>query len=95
MAFQAQHRVVITTIFQNLGISTIFVAAFDYLWYEQPEILNAVTAAQRTAMLTSFVLMVVNMLVALRYAQMWKSNLFCTANDHNLCTSVYSVAGQR
>ena len=46
MAFQAQHRVVITTIFQNLGISTVFVAAFGYLWYEQPEVLNAVTAAQ-------------------------------------------------
>jgi O-antigen/teichoic acid export membrane protein len=149
MAFQAQHRVVITTIFQNLGISTVFVAAFGYLWYEQPEVLNAVTAAQiyagaagvillaalvtwfsqkgisfnvtsykdkeltsasanlwvasnmslitmwsgiliagaivpaeelaqlsaaqRTAMLTSFVLMVVNMVVAPRYAQMWKN----------------------
>jgi O-antigen/teichoic acid export membrane protein len=150
MAFQAQHRVVITTIFQNLGISTVFVAAFCYLWYEQPEVLNAVTAAQiyagaagviffaslvtwfsqkgisfnvtsykdkeltsasanlwvagnmslitvwsgiliagaivpaeelaqlsaaqRTAMLTSFVLMVVNMVVAPRYAQMWKND---------------------
>lgn len=149
MAFQAQHRVVITTIFQNLGISTIFVAAFGYLWYEQPEVLNAVTAAQiyagaagviflaalitwfsqkgisfnvqgykdselasasanlwvsavmalvtswsgiliagsfvsteelaylsaaqRTAMLTSFVLMIVNMVVAPRYANMWKA----------------------
>ena len=149
MAFQAQHRVVITTIFQNLGISTIFVAAFGYLWVEQPEVLNAVTAAQiyagaagviflaalvtwfsqkgisfnvtsykdkelasastnlwvasnmslitmwsgiliagaivpaeelaqlsaaqRTAMLTSFVLMVVNMVVAPRYAHMWKN----------------------
>jgi O-antigen/teichoic acid export membrane protein len=149
MAFQAQHRVVITTIFQNLGISTIFVAAFGYLWYEQPEVLNAVTAAQiyagaagviflaaivtwfsqkgiafsvssfkdkellrpssnlwvseimslaivwsgviiagiilpanelaqlstahRTAMLTTFILMVVNMVVAPRYAHMWKS----------------------
>jgi O-antigen/teichoic acid export membrane protein len=149
MAFQAQHRVVITTIFQNLGISTIFIAAFGYLWYEQPGVLNAVTAAQiyagaagiillaavitwfsqagirfdlqgykdqelksasanlwvasnmslitiwsgvliagamvpaeelaqlsaaqRTAMLTSFVLMVVNMVVAPRYAHMWKA----------------------
>jgi O-antigen/teichoic acid export membrane protein len=149
MAFQAQHRVVITTIFQNLGISTVFVAAFGYLWAEQPEVLNAVTAAQiyagaagiiflaalivwfsqkdiafsvpsfkdkellrpsgnlwvseimslaivwsgviiagvilpanelaqlsaahRTAMLTTFVLMVVNMVVAPRYAHMWKS----------------------
>jgi O-antigen/teichoic acid export membrane protein len=150
MAFQAQHRVVITTIFQNLGISTVFVAAFGYLWVEQPEVLNAVTAAQiyagaagaiflaslvtwfsqkgisfkvtgykdkeltsasanlwvatsmqlvttwagvliagamvssdelaqlsaaqRTAMLTSFVLMVVNMVVAPRYAHMWKNS---------------------
>jgi O-antigen/teichoic acid export membrane protein len=150
MAFQAQHRVVITTIFQNLGISTIFVAAFGYLWVEQPEVLNAVTAAQiyagaagiillaalitwfsqkgisfnvtsykdkeltsasanlwvatsmqlitvwsgiliagaivpaeelaqlsaaqRTAMLTSFVIMVVNMVVAPRYAQMWNND---------------------
>lgn len=149
MAFQAQHRVVITTIFQNLGISTVFVAAFCYLWVEQPEVLNAVTAAQlyagaagviflaalitwfsqkgisfnvtsykdkeltsasanlwvasnmslttvwagvliagaivtaeelalmaaaqRTATLTSFVLMVVNIVVAPRYAQMWKN----------------------
>jgi O-antigen/teichoic acid export membrane protein len=149
MAFQAQHRVVITTIFQNLGISTVFVAAFGYLWYEQPEVLTAITAAQiyagaagiiflaalitwfsqkgisfnvtsykdkeltsasanlwvasnmslitvwsgiliagamvpaeelaqlsaaqRTAMLTSFVLMVVNMVVAPRYAHMWKA----------------------
>ena len=30
------------------------------------------TAAQRTAMLTSFVLMVVNMVVAPRYARLWK-----------------------
>jgi O-antigen/teichoic acid export membrane protein len=148
MAFQAQHRVVVTTVFQNLGISTVFVAAFGYLWYEQPEVLNAITAAQiyagaagviflaalitwfsqkgisfnvtgykdkelssasfnlwvaacmslavqwsgilisgavlraedvallsaaqRTAMLASFVLMVVNMVVAPRYARMWK-----------------------
>lgn len=148
MAFQAQHRVILTTAFQNLGISTLFVIAFGYLWHEQPEVLNAVTAAkifagaagivllaaivtwfsqkntsftltgykdkeltsasinlwvasnmslitvwagvliagavvsaeelalmaaaQRTATLTSFVLMVVNMVVAPRYAQMWK-----------------------
>jgi O-antigen/teichoic acid export membrane protein len=32
------------------------------------------TAAQRTAMLTSFVLMVVNMVVAPRYALLWKEN---------------------
>jgi O-antigen/teichoic acid export membrane protein len=149
MAFQAQHRVVITTIFQNLGISTVFVAAFGYLWVEQPEVLNAITAAQiyagaagiiflaalitwfsqkgisfnvtsykdkelttastnlwvasnmslitvwagiliagamvpaeelaqlsaaqRTANLVSFALMIVNMVVAPRYAHMWKS----------------------
>jgi O-antigen/teichoic acid export membrane protein len=147
-AFQAQHRVVITTIFQNLGISTVFVAAFGYLWFNQPEAINAVSAAQiyavaavatliaaitfwfsqknirftlngyqdpelanasmnlwtasimrlivqwsgiliagvmlpaedvallsaaqRTAMLTSFALMVVNMVVAPRYARLWK-----------------------
>jgi O-antigen/teichoic acid export membrane protein len=34
------------------------------------------TAAQRTAMLTSFVLMVVNMVVAPRYALLWKENKF-------------------
>ena len=34
------------------------------------------TAAQRTAMLTSFVLMVVNMVVAPRYAFLWKENKF-------------------
>lgn len=148
MAFQSQHRVILATIFQNLGISTVFVAAFGYIWVEHREILNALTAsqiyagasyviclaaivtwfkqkgirftlpsykdreltsassnlwmasnmslitvwsgvliagaivpgedlaqlsaAQRTAMLTSFVLMVVNMVVAPRYAQMWK-----------------------
>jgi len=32
------------------------------------------SAAQRTAMLTSFVLMVVNMVVAPRYARLWKEN---------------------
>lgn len=147
-AFQAQHRVVVTTIFQNLGISSIFILGFGYIWYEQPQILNSITAAttysaaalvmllaaiitwfgqrnirfslkgyrdgelytasinlwvasnmtlltlwsgiliagamvpaeelallsaaQRTATLTSFVLMVVNMVVAPRYAHMWK-----------------------
>ena len=147
-AFQAQHRVVVTTIFQNLGISTLFIAGFGYLWYNQPDAIGAVTsaqlysvvaasvliaaitlwfsqrnvhfkltgyrdpelthasmnlwtasimslavqwsgiliagamlpaedvalltAAQRTAMLTSFVLMVVNMVVAPRYARLWK-----------------------
>ena len=147
-AFQAQHRVVVTTIFQNLGISSIFIMGFGYVWYEQPQILSSVTAAQiysfaaviilflaivtwfgqsdmnfnitgykdpelyhastnlwvasnmtlitvwagvliagamvpapelaqlsaaqRTATLTSFVLMVVNMVVAPRYARMWK-----------------------
>jgi O-antigen/teichoic acid export membrane protein len=34
------------------------------------------TAAQRTAMLTSFVLMVVNMVVAPRYALLWNENKF-------------------
>lgn len=147
-AFQAQHRVVLTTLFQNLGISTSFIAGFGYLWFQQPDAINAVTsaqvyavaaasifiaaivlwfsqrnikfklvgyrdselthasmnlwtasimslavqwsgiliagamlsaeevaqltAAQRTAMLTSFVLMVVNMVVAPRYARLWK-----------------------
>lgn len=147
-AFQAQHRVVLTTLFQNLGISVLFIAGFGYLWFQQPDAINAVssaqvyavaaasifiaaivlwfsqrnvnfkitgyrdpelthasmnlwtasimslavqwsgiliagamlpaeevaqlTAAQRTAMLTSFVLMVVNMVVAPRYARLWK-----------------------
>jgi len=147
-AFQAQHRVVLTTLFQNLGISTLFIAGFGYLWLNQPEAISAVTAAQvytvaalavfiaaitlwfgqkgisfnlkgysdkelthasmnlwtaaimglavqwsgiliagamlpagdvalltaaqRTAMLTSFVLMVVNMVVAPMYARLWK-----------------------
>ena len=147
-AFQAQHRVVLTTLFQNLGISTLFIMGFGYLWFQQPDAINAVTsaqvyavaaasifiaaivlwfsqrnvnfkitgyrdpelthasmnlwtasimslavqwsgiliagamlsaeevaqltAAQRTAMLTSFVLMVVNMVVAPRYARLWK-----------------------
>lgn len=147
-AFQAQHRVILTTIFQNLGISTFFIAGFGYLWFEQPDAISAIsaaqiyavaaaaifivaitlwfsqknvsfslkgyrdpelthasmnlwtasimslavqwsgiliagamlpaedvallTAAQRTAMLTSFILMVVNMVVAPRYARLWK-----------------------
>ena len=147
-AFQAQHRVVLTTLFQNLGISTLFIMGFGYLWFQQPDAINAVTsaqvyavaaasifiaaivlwfsqrnvnfkitgyrdpelthasmnlwtasimslavqwsgiliagamlpaeevaqltAAQRSAMLTSFVLMVVNMVVAPRYARLWK-----------------------
>ena len=58
MAFQAQHCVVITTIFKNLGISTAFVAAFGYLWYEQPEVLNAVTAAQIYAGATGVIFLV-------------------------------------
>lgn len=37
------------------------------------EELAQLSAAQRTAMLTSFVLMVVNMVVAPRYAHMWKN----------------------
>lgn len=45
-AFQAQHRVVITTLFQNLGISSLFIAGFGYLWLNQAEAINAVTAAQ-------------------------------------------------
>lgn len=148
MAFQAQHRVVLTTLFQNLGVSTLFITGFGYLWFDQPEAIDAVTsaqvyavaavsifiaalvlwfnqrniifklvdyrdseltraslnlwiesmmnltvqwsgiliagallsageiaqlaAAQRTAMLTSFVLMVVNMVVAPQYARLWK-----------------------
>ena len=147
-AFQAQHRVVVTTIFQNLGVSSVFILGFGYIWYEQPQLLSSITAAvtysvaalimflaaiitwfgqrhvrfslkgygdgelytasvnlwiasnmtlltlwsgiliagamvpaeelaqlsaaQRTATLTSFVLMVVNMVVAPRYAHMWK-----------------------
>lgn len=150
MAFQAQHRVVLTTLFQNLGISTLFITGFGYLWFQQPDAINAVssaqvyavaaasifiaaivlwfsqrnvnfkitgyrdpelthasmnlwtasimslavqwsgiliagamlpaeevaqlTAAQRTAMLTSFVLMVVNMVVAPRFARLWKED---------------------
>ncbi|MAE90544.1 MAG: hypothetical protein CMI67_13285 [Pelagibaca sp.] len=147
-AFQAQHRVVLTTLFQNLGVSLLFICGFSYVWFSQPETIGAVTtaqiyagattivffaamfmwfgqrhteltfkgykdselttasmnlwiasimsltvqwsgiliagamltaedvalltAAQRTAMLTSFVLMVVNMVVAPRYARLWK-----------------------
>jgi len=156
MGFQGQHRVILTTIYQNLGLSALFVAAFAaifvyekyyavgsvaswlnaenaamiyalsalvvctsalLLWYSQSgvsfsvgrlrdselwsassnlwaascmslavvwsgvliagayvssEDLAYLTAAQRTATLTSFVLMVVNMVVAPRYARLWK-----------------------
>lgn len=147
MGFQAFHRVIATTIFQNLGISSVFLIGFGALWYWQPDRLSAVSAAtlyvasavimllsalllwhrqvqgnwgkprfkdpdlwqassnlwaatsmslavqwagiliagayvaasdiaylsaaQRTANLTSFVLMVVNMVVAPRYARLW------------------------
>ncbi|MFP6788343.1 MAG: MATE family efflux transporter [Thalassolituus sp.] len=40
--------------------------------YVSSEDLAYLTAAQRTATLTSFVLMVVNMVVAPRYARLWK-----------------------
>lgn len=148
MALQGRHRVIATTIFQNLGLSALFVLGLGYLvlqqpdwvtakvaaqiytasayvillaalfiWfgqkgvafkrhnYKDPELLSAssnlwvaanmqlatvwggvliagamvptedlalLSAAQRTAMLTSFVLMVVNMVAAPRYARMWK-----------------------
>ncbi len=148
IAFQSQHRVIVTTIFHKLGISTLFIGGFGYLLFTKPIAINAVSsarvytaaatvmciaaivtwfcqrdikfsikkyadpelkrasmnlwiascmslavewsgvliagailtaedvallsAAQRTAMLTSFVLMVVNMVVAPRYAKMWK-----------------------
>ena len=147
MGFQAFHRVIATTIFQNLGISSVFLVGFAALWYFRPSMLSAVSAAtiyvasaalmllaalllwhrqikgdwgkprfkdpelwqassnlwaatsmslavqwagiliagayvtasdiaylsaaQRTAALTSFVLMVVNMVVAPRYARLW------------------------
>ncbi|MCG7939639.1 MAG: oligosaccharide flippase family protein [Candidatus Thiodiazotropha lotti] len=151
-AFQSQHRVITTAIFQKLGISSLFIIGFGYLLFNMPSSISAVnsakiytvaaiiicvaaivtwyrqsgtklsltsfsdhelksaslnlwvascmglavewsglliagviltaedvallSAAQRTAMLTSFVLMVVNMVVAPRYAKMWKeSNL--------------------
>ncbi|WP_189270716.1 lipopolysaccharide biosynthesis protein [Thalassolituus oleivorans] len=45
-AFQSQHRVVVTTIFQNLGISTVFILGFGYLLCEQPQALNSITVAQ-------------------------------------------------
>lgn len=45
-AFQAQHRVVMTTLFQNLGVSTLFIAGFGYLWFQQPDAINAVSSAQ-------------------------------------------------
>ena len=147
IAFQSQHRVVTTTIFQNLGISTLFVVSFSFLLIYKPNIISALvaartyagaglviffsalfiwfgqskvkfslngfkdnelyvssmnlwvvaivnlvvqwsgilisgamlpsedvailTAAQRTAFLVSFILMVANMVVAPRYARMW------------------------
>lgn len=147
-AFQSQHRVILTTLFQNLGISGLFVIGLGYVWYAYPEQLTVLllakiysgaavivlisaftlwlsqnnarltlvgykdsemtsaamnlwtaslmslsvqwagvliagamlpaekvallSAAQRTALLTTFVLMVVNMVVAPRYARLWK-----------------------
>jgi O-antigen/teichoic acid export membrane protein len=148
MAFQGQHKVIIATIFQQLGMSSLFLSAFAVIWWQAPRWLDAanlglvyaltaslvcacacwlwyrqpgmqkkikalrdtelwsassnlwvassmgllvqwsgiivagaiitsedmayLTAAQRTAALTSFVLMVVNMVVAPRYARLWK-----------------------
>jgi O-antigen/teichoic acid export membrane protein len=149
--FQAFYRVIVATLFQNLGVSSLFIIALaiSYFFFENIE-LDAVqlsylylfsvivifflavfcwnrqidgqwgevrlkdrqlwesssnlwvassmslavqwsgiliagafvtsadiaylSAAQRTAMLTSFVLMVVNMVVAPRYARLWKEN---------------------
>ncbi|MEY8198277.1 MAG: oligosaccharide flippase family protein [Colwellia sp.] len=146
--FQAFYRVIVATIFQNLGVSSLFLvmfmAAYFYelelsavsisiyylvaamavclfalilwhkqiygqwegklkdseLWYSASNLWAAssmnlavqwsgilmagifvssseiafLSAAQRTAMLTSFVLMVVNMVVAPRYARLWQEN---------------------
>lgn len=148
MAFQGLHRVVLATLYQNLGLSALFVLLFGlwkwlypshlsaqsasviYVmcawvvclsafmqWFRQPETSFALTtlwsstqwasasnlwvvsimqlltqwsgilvagaliepaeiaylsAAQRTAGLTSFILVVVNMVVAPRYARLWK-----------------------
>lgn len=150
VGFQAFHRVIVTTLFQNLGVSSLFIVGFGTLCFLNIGDLSAVnaikvylasaiiilivailmwhlqikgdwgklklidkdlwqassnlwtastmsltvqwsgvliagalvsssevahlTAAQRTAMLTSFVLMVVNMVVAPRYALLWKEN---------------------
>jgi len=46
-------------------IAAVFVSSADIAY---------LSAAQRTAMLTSFVLMVVNMVVAPRYARLWQEN---------------------
>ncbi|WP_301387508.1 lipopolysaccharide biosynthesis protein [Thalassolituus sp. UBA2590] len=148
LAFQSQHRVILTTLFQNLGISGLFVMGLGYAWYAYPEQLTVLllakiysgaavivlvsaftlwlsqndsrltlvgykdsemtsaamnlwtaslmslsvqwagvliagtmlpaeevallSAAQRTALLLSFVLLVVNMVVAPHFARLWK-----------------------
>jgi len=148
MAFQGLHRPVTAILFQNLGLSSLFLVSFSVAWWQGVLSLNAAsvaalyaicalvicslafymwfrqagvrfqvdnfgdkalwsassnlwaassmsllvqwsgllvagiyvsaaelaffTAAQRTAMLTSFVLMVVNMVVAPRYAKLWQ-----------------------
>lgn len=148
LAFQGQHRVVATTVFQNLGLSTLFVGVFIFLWsqaehlltarnsaliyaicawlmffmalclwFKQPRVMFKIkqlkdadlwkscsnlwvastmssvvgwsgiivagvlvpsdefaylSAAHRTASLTCFVLMVVNIVVAPRYAKLWQ-----------------------
>ncbi len=148
MAFQGLHRTVIAILFQNLGLSSLFLACFSvawwqgvlplnaqsvaalyaicalvicglafYIWFRQANVCFKVdnfgdkdlwtassnlwaassmsllvqwsgvlvagafvasedlaffSAAQRTAMLTSFVLVVVNMVVAPRYAKLWQ-----------------------
>ncbi|MEY8213179.1 MAG: MATE family efflux transporter, partial [Colwellia sp.] len=46
-------------------IAAVFVSSTDIAY---------LSAAQRTAMLTSFVLLVVNMVVAPRYARLWQEN---------------------
>ena len=148
MAFQGLYRIVLATLFQNLGLSALFVCLFSclwffggvnltaelammaysscavvicalslFIWFRQPGVnfrfeggnstelwavssslwvvscmsilvqwsgvlvasiyvqndeLAFFSAAQRTAMLISFVLMVVNFVVAPRYARLWK-----------------------
>lgn len=44
--FQAFHRVIATTFFQNLGVSLLFLLSFFLFWYFSPEKLSAVLAAQ-------------------------------------------------
>ncbi len=46
VGFQAFYRVIVTTFFQNLGISSLFLVGFSFIYFLDPHNLSAVSAAK-------------------------------------------------